>query len=72
MAVKKEVGSAILTLRSQGKTYKEISETLGCTKSTVHYHCSTNGKVKAKERGKNLRAKRKADKAAIGFVTVDQ
>ena len=29
----------IISLRQEGKTYKEISEILGCAKSTVSYHC---------------------------------
>lgn len=30
----------ILKLKSEGKTYKEISEILNCSKSTVSYHCN--------------------------------
>jgi DNA invertase Pin-like site-specific DNA recombinase len=29
----------ILSLRSEGKTYNEISELLNCSKSTISYHC---------------------------------
>ena len=32
----------ILKLRSQGKTYSEIQEELGCSKSTISYHCGEN------------------------------
>ena len=30
----------ILRLRNEGKTYNEISNILGCSKATIHYHCS--------------------------------
>lgn len=40
----------ILELRAQGKSYKEISEILHCSKSTVNYWCSPDGKQKVKER----------------------
>jgi hypothetical protein len=33
----------ILSLRKEGKTYKEISKILGCAMSTVSYHCKLNG-----------------------------
>jgi len=33
----------ILSLRKEGKTYKEISKLLGCAMSTVSYHCKLNG-----------------------------
>lgn len=29
----------ILRLRSEGKSYREIEEILGCSKSTIAYHC---------------------------------
>lgn len=32
----------ILYLRREGKTYDEIKEILGCSKSTISYHCSKN------------------------------
>jgi len=32
----------ILKLRSEGKSYDEISELLNCSKSTISYHCSNN------------------------------
>jgi hypothetical protein len=31
---------SILNLRSEGKTYKEIKEELGCSIGTISYHCS--------------------------------
>ena len=33
----------IIELRNQGKSYKEISEILNCSKATVHYHLKGNG-----------------------------
>jgi hypothetical protein len=33
----------ILSLRKEGKTYKEIIKILGCALSTVSYHCQLNG-----------------------------
>lgn len=32
----------ILNLRDSGKTYKEISEILNCSISTISYHCNNN------------------------------
>ena len=36
----------ILKLRGEGKTYKEITEILGCGKSTIAYYCGENQKEK--------------------------
>lgn len=33
----------ILELRKQGKDYKFITKTLGCSKATVSFHCTRNG-----------------------------
>lgn len=46
----------ILKLRSEGKTFSEIKEILGCSKSTISYHCSDGQKEKSRER---LRKRRK-------------
>jgi len=40
----------ILRLRDQGKTYKEIQEILGCSKSTIAYHVGEGQKQKTKDR----------------------
>ena len=40
----------ILKLREHGMTYSEISEKLGCSKSTISYHLNTTTKEKSKER----------------------
>lgn len=42
--------SKILELRSQGKSYREIQKELGCSKSTISYHCGDGQKEKTKER----------------------
>lgn len=42
--------SKIIKLRLEGKSYNEISEILGCSKSTISYHCSKldkNSKIKS-------------------------
>lgn len=33
----------IIRLRGEGKSYNEISDELGCAKSTVSFHCKKNG-----------------------------
>lgn len=40
----------ILELRAEGKTYNEICEILGCSKSTVSYHCGEGQKEKQRRR----------------------
>lgn len=43
----------IRTMRSQGKSYKEISEITGLSAATISYHVSENGKHKVHERNKS-------------------
>ena len=45
----------ILKLRADGKTYKEICDELGCSKSTVGYHCGEGQKEKNQQRQRALR-----------------
>jgi transcriptional regulator with XRE-family HTH domain len=45
----------ILQLRKEGKTYSEICELLGCSKSTVNYYCNKKSKTKHQDRMKKLR-----------------
>ena len=45
----------ILKLKSEGKSYKEIQELLGCSKGTISYHCG----IGQKEKTKNRRDKRR-------------
>ena len=40
----------ILKLRSEGKTYDEIKEIVGCSKGTVSYHCGPGQKEKTNNR----------------------
>lgn len=42
----------ILKLRQEGKTYDEIQEILGCSKSTISYHCSEQSKENTRNRNK--------------------
>lgn len=46
----------ILELRKQGKSYNEIVEILGCSKSTVGYHCAEGQKEKRRIRQQKNRA----------------
>ena len=45
----------ILELRKEGKSYNQIVEILGCSKSTVSYYCGNGQKEKTKKRTDNLR-----------------
>lgn len=40
----------ILQLRSSGKTYNQIVEELGCSKSTVSYYCNSGVKQRHLQR----------------------
>lgn len=48
----------ILELRAQGKTYNEIKEILGCSKSTISFHCGEGQKEKAYSRNNKNRKKK--------------
>jgi len=39
MAKPTGIGNDIISLREAGRTYKQIQKELGCSKSTIHYHC---------------------------------
>ncbi len=45
----------ILSLRSEGKSYKEICSLLGCSKGTVSYYCGKDQKGKTRERQRKSR-----------------
>ena len=45
----------ILKLRSEGKSYTEIQSILGCSKSTIAYHCGEGQKQKNKDRTQNFK-----------------
>jgi DNA-binding CsgD family transcriptional regulator len=42
MAIKRNLKPQILTLRNQGKSYREIQKELSCSKGTINYHCKEN------------------------------
>lgn len=46
----------IFRLRSEGKTYKEIQDALGCSKGTISYHLGEGQKAKFKARRDKDRA----------------
>ena len=47
----------ILKLRSEGKSYNEIKKELGCSKSTIAYHCGDGQKIKNRDRARRHRKK---------------
>ena len=47
----------ILELRKLGKSYNEIQLTLGCSKSTISFHCGLGQKLKNTQRRRKFRAK---------------
>ena len=47
----------ILKLRSEGKSYNEIKKILGCSKSTISYHCGDGQKEKNNIRSKKCKNK---------------
>lgn len=49
----------ILRLREEGYTYSQIQKKLGCSKSTISYHCSNGRKNRQKEYFNNLRRKKR-------------
>jgi len=51
----------ILKLRSEGKSYKQIQIKLGCSKSTISYHCGPGVKEKTCKRIKVNRDNLKED-----------
>lgn len=46
----------ILKLREEGKTYNQIQDILGCSRSTISYHCGEGQKEKTKIR--NVKSRR--------------
>jgi 5-methylcytosine-specific restriction endonuclease McrA len=45
----------ILKLRNEGKSYREIEKILGCSRSTISYHCGDGSKDKCQARQRKLR-----------------
>ncbi len=52
-----KLSEQIQKLRSDGKTYDQISEELQCSKSTVSYHCGIDQKSKSLSRTRSRRSK---------------
>lgn len=50
-----KLGTKILKLRSEGKTYTEIQKIVGGSKATISYHCGENQKEKLRKRTQKLR-----------------
>ena len=53
MAAPRNIKENILSLRGTGKNYDEIANLLGCSKSTVCYHCCDTQKQKSYNRQKS-------------------
>ncbi len=54
-----KVKENILLLRSQGKSYNEMANELGCSKSTISYHCG-DGSEKKRTSNNNKRKTKKS------------
>ena len=54
-----KVKEDILLLRRQGKTYNQIAEQLGCSKSTISYHCG-DGSEKQRTKTANKKQTKKS------------
>jgi 5-methylcytosine-specific restriction endonuclease McrA len=46
----------IIKLREEGKSFREIQQILGCSKSTISYHCSKGQKEKTRKRSDKFRS----------------
>ena len=57
----------ILTLRKKGKTYNEIQEILGCSKSVISYHCGEKNSEKKRVKKNNLSAKHQLSRKVSSF-----
>ena len=58
---------AILRLRSEGRTYSEIEEELGCSKSTISYHCGENKTEKTRVKNRNKSNEHKLSRKVSAF-----
>jgi 5-methylcytosine-specific restriction endonuclease McrA len=56
-----QVKNQILDLRKQGLSYNKIQEILGCSKSTISFHCG----YKQKEKKNNRQNRRRSDNCLI-------
>ena len=57
----------ILKLRKEGKTYKEIEEELGCSKSVISYHCGEDKSEKKRVKKRNKSEKHKLSRKVTAF-----
>ena len=57
----------ILKLRSEGKTYNEIKEILGCSKSVISYHCGEHKNEKKRVLERNKTASHKLSRKVSAF-----
>lgn len=57
----------ILKLRAEGKTYNEIQEELGCSKSVISYHCSEAGNEKRRVLERNKTDSHKLSRKVSAF-----
>jgi DNA-binding CsgD family transcriptional regulator len=51
----------ILSLRDQGKSYREIEKELGCSKGTIAYHLGNDQKQKTLSRSNMSKSKRRRE-----------
>lgn len=58
----------ILKLRSEGLTYSQIQDLLGCSKSTISFHCSKGGKARVAARIQKNRKKDPLRKKVHAFA----
>lgn len=57
----------ILKLRELGKTYNEIQDILGCSKSVISYHCGEDKTEKKRVKERNKTAKHKLSRKVSAF-----
>lgn len=57
----------IIRLRKEGKTYSEIQEEIGCSKSTISYHCSEDGNEKKRTKARNKTINHKLSRKITAF-----
>ncbi|MBP6238759.1 MAG: HNH endonuclease [Saprospiraceae bacterium] len=58
----------ILALRAEGKSYNEIKAILGCSKSTISFHCGEGQKEKNKIRAASFRLKNPVLRKIDNFI----
>jgi transposase len=43
MSAKRNLRQEVVTLRQEGKSFREIQKIINCSKGTIHYHCKVQG-----------------------------